>query len=239
MGKTLNGYADAIAMGLFPSRGLDIEGFEIKMDRGDWLRELKNPAKAEHVAKFCDKWWLVISEEGIAKPEEVPAGWGLYVQDGKKLEVVKRPKKLKAVHPDRSFIGAMLRRANEMVERERTRAEEELNKDEFVKKARKEAGKDAEERFETDLRLATREHEALKREVQEFEEASGLKINMWSGRRMGEAVKLLMNLKDTRDINEIERLSSDLAEKAKSMEENARQLKEVGTSFLSAGNPQA
>lgn len=239
MGKTMNGYADAIAMSLFPSRGLDIHGFEIKTDRRDWIKELKNPEKAEHVAKFCDFWWLIIGEEGVAKPEEVPAGWGLYVMDkNDTLEVVKRPKKLKAMHPDKAFIGAMLRRANEMAERERQRAVENINKDEFVKNARREAEKEAERRFNQDLELATRTHKALNREVQEFEEASGIKIDMWNGQRMGEAVKLLMSLKDTREISEIERLSVDIGQMAKKLEEEARQLKQVGTSFFSAGKMQ-
>ena len=32
-------YADAIAMNLWPSRGLAVHGFEIKISRGDWQRE--------------------------------------------------------------------------------------------------------------------------------------------------------------------------------------------------------
>jgi hypothetical protein len=235
MGKTMNGYADAMAMGLFPSRGLDIEGFEIKLDRRDWLRELKDPDKAEHVAKYCDYWWLVIGEEGIAKPEEVPAGWGLYVHTGDKLEVAKRPKKLKAMAPDRTFLGAMLRRANEMAERERQRAVEAINKDEFVKKARAQAEKEAERRFNEDLEIATREHQSLKREVEAFEEASGIKITMWNGERMGEAVKMVANFKDSRDISEIERLASDIEFKASRLKADAVQLKQVGTSFASLG----
>lgn len=236
MGKTLNGYADAIAMSLFPSRGLDIEGFEIKTDRRDWLKELKDPDKAEHVAKFCHRWWLVTSDESIAKPEEVPAGWGLYVMNkDDKLEVAKRPKKLKAIHPDLPFIGAMLRRANEMAERERQRAVEAINKDEFVQKATAKAEKEAERRFEEDLRISTREHESLKREVLEFEEKSGIEINRWNGGRMGESVKLLMNLKDSRDIDGIERLAIDISEKAARLKEAAAELKQLGTSFSSLG----
>lgn len=235
MGKTFGGYADAMVMGLFPSRGLDIHGFEIKVSRADWLRELKKPDKAERVASYCDYFWLVIQEEGIAKVDEVPSPWGLYALDGKALKVLKRPKKLRAMVPDRAFIGSMLRRANEMAERERSRAEEELNKDEFVKKARKEAEKESKELFETELRMATREHESFKREVQEFEEASGIKINRWNGGRMGEAVKLLMGLTDTRDISEIERLSADIGCMAKRLEEGALQLKQVRASFVSAG----
>jgi hypothetical protein len=236
MGKTLSGYADAIAMSLFPSRGLDIEGFEIKTDRGDWLRELKNPDKAEWVAKFCDRWWLVIGDEGIAKPDEVPAGWGLYVLDkNDNLKVVKKPRKLKAAHPDRTFIGAMLRRANEMAERERERAVEAIDKDEFVRKARAQAEKEAQRRFDEDLKVSTREHEALKGEIEEFEQKSGIKINMWNGARMGEAVNLLMNLKDSRDIDGIERLAVDVSEKAGRLREAAEQLKQAGLSFSSLG----
>lgn len=233
MGKTMNGYADAIAMSLFPSRGLDIEGFEIKIDRRDWLKELKNPDKAEHVAKYCLHWWLVISEEGIAKPEEVPAGWGLYVLNkNDNLEVVKRPKKLKAVHPDRPFIGAMLRRANEMAERERERAAESIDKDEFVKKARAQAEKEAERRFNQDLELATRSHEALKREVEEFEKVSGIKITMWNGARMGEAVNLLSSMKESRHFTRIDELAHQIEVQAADLRRDALQLKEVGQTMM-------
>lgn len=233
MGKTLSGYADAIAMSLFPSRGLDISGFEIKTDRGDWLRELKNPDKAEWVAKFCDFWWLVIGEEGIAKPEEVPAGWGLYVLDkNDNLKVVKKPRKLKAVHPDRPFIGAMLRRANEMAERERKKAVESIDNNEFVKKARAKAEKEAERRFNQDLELATRTHEALKREVEEFEKVSGIKITMWNGARMGEAVNLLATMKDSRHFTRIDELAHQIEVQAADLRRDALQLKEVGTSLM-------
>src|ERR1035437_8757229 len=51
--------ADAIAFGLWPSRGMEVEGFEIKISRGDWLRELKSPSKAEGIFQFCDRWWIV------------------------------------------------------------------------------------------------------------------------------------------------------------------------------------
>ncbi len=235
MGKSMNGYADAIAMGLFPSRGLDIEGFEFKSNRRDWLKELRDPDKAEHVAKYCDYWWLVITEEGIARPEEVPEGWGLYVVEGKKLEVRKRPKKLKAVAPDRTFVGAMLRRANEMAERERTRAMESLDRDQFVEEARQEAKREAEEGFKDDLKIAAREHEALKREVQAFEEASGVKIGMWHGQRIGEAVNLVLNMRADREVLSLEQMATEVAERANQLRESAKQLKEVGISFISQG----
>ena len=51
--------ADAIAMALWPSMGLELHGFEIKSHRHDWLRELKKPDKADAIAKHCNRWWIV------------------------------------------------------------------------------------------------------------------------------------------------------------------------------------
>ena len=69
--------ADALAVGLWPSRGLDVIGFEIKVSRSDWLRELRQPAKAEPMVAICDTWWIAAGESGLVKSEELPGGWGL------------------------------------------------------------------------------------------------------------------------------------------------------------------
>jgi len=45
--------ADAIAMSVWPSRGLTLHGFEVKVVRGDWLRELRDPEKADEFFKYC------------------------------------------------------------------------------------------------------------------------------------------------------------------------------------------
>ena len=58
-GGFANRSADAMALSLWPSRGLMLDGFEIKGYRTDWLRELKNPAKAEELAVYCNRWWIV------------------------------------------------------------------------------------------------------------------------------------------------------------------------------------
>lgn len=64
-------WADAVAMNLWPSRGMEVNGFEIKVSRSDWQRELKNPAKAESVQQYCDRWWIVTAP-GIVKDGELP-----------------------------------------------------------------------------------------------------------------------------------------------------------------------
>lgn len=232
MGETFSGYADAIVMSLFPSRGLDVHGFEIKTSRRDWLSELRKPRKADRIAKFCNTWWLVAGSEEVARKEEVPDTWGFLVYSKGDLHRAQKPKRLKPMALDREFVAAMLRRANEMAEREKERIGETLDKDAFVQKVRREAEKEAEEQHEQDLKIRTREHDVLKRELEDFEKVSGIRINQWNGGRMGEAVQQLMAINNPRDLDAMERECRDLEQKARSLREGIVQLKSVATSFL-------
>jgi hypothetical protein len=112
-GASQSRYADALAMNLYPSRGLELHGFEIKVDRRDWQRELANPDKAESIARFCERWWVAAPKE-IVKREELPAGWGLIEFDGKTLKQAVAAPLLTAQPLDRPFIAAMLRRSAEI-----------------------------------------------------------------------------------------------------------------------------
>lgn len=109
--------ADALVMGLWPSRGLDLHGFEIKVSRTDVVRELRDPRKAEAIATYCDFWWLVVGSASIVKLEEVPANWGLIVPvggpKGTTLRTVKEAKRLEPKAIDKKFLAALLRRVSE------------------------------------------------------------------------------------------------------------------------------
>lgn len=124
-GSRASRWSDALAMSLWPSRGLEVHGFEIKVHRNDVLRELKDPKKADEVARYCDFWWLAVGSASIVKPDELPATWGLLVpsSNGTALKVAKEAKKLKAKALDRSFVAAVLRRASEHYDPERIRTE--------------------------------------------------------------------------------------------------------------------
>jgi hypothetical protein len=107
--------ADAIAMNAWPSRGLEVHGFELKTYRGDWLRELKQPEKAESVFAFCDRWWIVTPEpvseaSAIVSPSELPPTWGLITvnADGRPTANTPAPKLMPAPL-DRTFIASILR----------------------------------------------------------------------------------------------------------------------------------
>lgn len=109
--------ADAVAFGIWPSRGLTITGFEFKSSRSDWTREIANPEKAESIAQHCDSWWLVATEQ-VAKLEEIPAAWGWYAPIEKKngevtLKVMKSPPPFASTcggkAPPREFLMSALR----------------------------------------------------------------------------------------------------------------------------------
>lgn len=104
-------YADAIAMGLWPSRGLHIHGYELKVSRSDWRKELINPSKADEIGKYCDYWWVVTPPD-IVKEGELPETWGHYEAiDGKLVKKVAAVKNEYAAPLTRPFLAALLRRA--------------------------------------------------------------------------------------------------------------------------------
>lgn len=120
--------ADAVAMDLWPSKGLEIHGHEIKVSRSDWLAELKQPEKSWPVRRYCDRWWLVVSDRSIIKPGELPEGWGLMAigerTGGATVEqyarVVVAAPKLKPEAISRDFIAPLLRAAVKTALRKRS-----------------------------------------------------------------------------------------------------------------------
>lgn len=121
--------SDAMAMSLWPSRGLELHGFEIKSYRGDWLRELKDPGKADEIVGRCHRWWVVAAHDAVVNLEELPATWGLLV--GSDLKVVREAPLLSPAPLDYPFLAAILRRAatafanGRVVERMKDRLERE------------------------------------------------------------------------------------------------------------------
>lgn len=104
--------ADAIAMDLWPSHGMDIVGFELKVSRADWLRELKQPNKADPIKQFCDRWYVVAANASIVKyAHELPEGWGLIFAEEGKLITMIEAKKLEPKPFDKPIIAALMRRA--------------------------------------------------------------------------------------------------------------------------------
>lgn len=186
--------ADAIAMSLWPSRGCVVHGFEIKVDRGDWKRELADPAKADALARFCDHWW-VAAARGVVPIDELPENWGLMEAhshgDGWRLKVIKVAPKLAAREWSRTFMAAFVARM--------ARTEEsEVNRRVMAEVKKREKGR--EESF--DLRVkeavgrANRRAEELEKLVKDFEDESGISLRKGystdNAREVGAAVRMVL-----------------------------------------------
>lgn len=101
--------ADALVVGFWPSRGMEIEGFEVKSARPDWLRELKDPSKAEVFFRHCAKWWIVETMPNIVKTDELPPSWGLLRLADGKLKTLVKAGALKPEPPSRTFWTSLIR----------------------------------------------------------------------------------------------------------------------------------
>lgn len=190
--------ADAMAMGLYPSRGLLLHGFEIKTDRRDLLRELKEPDKAEEIARFVDHWWLVVSDDTVAQLIDVPANWGLLVRHpkGDKLVVRKDAPKLQPIDVTRTFLASVMRRVavppGDTALGAELAAAREAGRVAGVAQGKADmAREDKAAVYQVD-RLG-RELEGLRDAVADFERHSGVKLEAWGGQRIGRAVRLVLD----------------------------------------------
>lgn len=182
-GSNIRRYADAMAMSLFPSRGLTMHGFEVKVSRSDWKRELDNPHKAEEGNfKYCDHWWIV-TPPGIVQPGQLPPTWGhLELQSvgdlergpSHKLRQKVAAPKLEARPMSRSFIAAFLRRADEANANTIRNQVNAQTRELREKLARVNADNAAAIQAEVDERSA--HYKELADRVREFEEKTGLSI---------------------------------------------------------------
>lgn len=178
--------ADALAMSLWPSRGLDLHGFEIKVDRRDWMRELKDPAKAEEIARFCNRWWLVVSDASLVRDGELPPTWGLLAMKDGKLKVVKEAPALTPQPVTPLFLASVLRSAQAIPEQ----AISQRVESEVMRRVDAEI-KFANERAERAEKQAAERVEDLRRKIDAFERVSGLRIDGYHGPKIAEAVKFV------------------------------------------------
>lgn len=177
--------ADAVAMSLWPSRGLELHGFEIKVSRTDWRREAAKPEKAETIAKYCDRWW-VVAPPGVVPVEELPPTWGLRTWDGRRWAIVKDAAKTEAAPLSRNFLAALLKRSQQVGDAE---IDALVTQRDETRKA------DFQKRVDEQVKYRTRDLQKLKDGVDAFQKASGVSLeHEWRAGEIGAAVKLVQDL---------------------------------------------
>jgi hypothetical protein len=170
LGRAYGRSADALAMNLFESRGFRVEGVEIKVSRGDWLRELRDPEKSIPVQRYCDHWWIATPPDLVFEGE-LPPTWGLLELKGGCLRVKVKAPKLSPVPLDANFVAGMVRRANQ-------KAEAELEK--RVREATQEARAKVDEEVARRVKDRTREVDRRLDQIAHIERICG-PIGEWEG----------------------------------------------------------
>lgn len=66
---------DVLALNMWGARRYCVVGFEIKVSRGDWMRELAAFHKAEEWVRVCDAFYVVTPPK-LVRSDELPDGWG-------------------------------------------------------------------------------------------------------------------------------------------------------------------
>lgn len=176
---------DALVMELWPSDGLNLTAFEVKVDRQDWLRELDNVPKAAPFLKLCN-YFYVVAPKGVVELEELPEKWGLMIPTKTGLRISKRAWELCAPMTELpiTFVASILREAT----RNRASVHDiRIAQDKARLKERTRVEKIHSDREKSYRKLA----EAL----DTFEKHSGIRISTWNDNvQLGMAVSLIQKL---------------------------------------------
>ncbi len=164
-------HADALAMNMYPSRGLSIIGFEIKVSRGDLNRELANPDKAEAVAQYCDEWYLVVPKGLIREEDMVPVPWGVMECEASNLRITKKAERLDSKPVTREFVAAVLRSAGKV---------DEATLREERDKAYRDYKQSYAESLTREIERRTKRFEEMQKQIAEFESITGKRINAYT-----------------------------------------------------------
>lgn len=103
-------WVDAVVLGIWPSTGCTRMAFEVKVDRGDFLREIKNPAKNRWARESFNSFWY-LAPAGVIKEEELPAGCGWMKPRGSGLSIVRAASNNDSAPIDALLLSSLIRSA--------------------------------------------------------------------------------------------------------------------------------
>jgi len=101
-------WVDAIVINLWPSEGCSRAAYEIKVNRNDFLNELKRPEKNKWAREYCHEFWY-IGPPDVIKKEELPEGTGLMIPYGSGLRVIRAASRKEDVKLDDIFLASLAR----------------------------------------------------------------------------------------------------------------------------------
>ncbi len=225
-GFQYNRTLDAVVFDTWPSSGLSLHGLEVKTTRADLRRELQNTKKFADFGKHLDHF-SIVAPTGVANLDMLPETWGLYCPDGNgKLRARRKPLMLhdhlrNPKEMTRSLAAAFMRAlVARSIDAEAQAAEYDRGYTNGLAE-----GKNKSKR-------AVVKTEALQGAIDKFEEASGVRIDTYNGKRIGEAVDFIMRggLEDrVRFAPNIRELGTKLIDLADQLEDISGRLKVEGS----------
>lgn len=223
---------DAVALCMWggSGRAYQVLGFEIKVSRADWLRELASIDKATEWAQVVDRFF-VVAPRGVVRDGELPRDWGLLELTGTGNAL-----RIKA-HPAPRPIGATLPR--ELTSRLLTRDHYERKKleSEATSTAQAEGEARARKAIAAELealQLIAKEHHQLLREAGLARYADPVRA-LQTAHRVADALAKLEEEPFRWTIDRITKLAADTAA-------HAQQLQDAVAEFrapLTAPSPQS
>ena len=111
---------DAVAFNCWPSRGMIRLGFEIKVSRADFTKELAAHEKRAALERHCHEVYFVVGPD-VCKPREIPEPWGLLEVRGDKLHCTHKAPHRKVGPVAETLAICAIRRLSEAMAAERSR----------------------------------------------------------------------------------------------------------------------
>lgn len=191
---------DAMAFGCWRSVGIAVHGYEIKVSRGDWLREVNDPEKSLGFSNRCNYWWIA-APAGIVKLEELPATWGLRevakTADGYSVKI----RRQSTFNPNPVFtMPFVVALARACYRKSPDRIADQKEIDAAYERGRRETKADKVKEMPWEIRAMKKELSELKDLVAKFESASGLRLDAWEFQNVGEQVKALQAIGNREEI---------------------------------------
>jgi hypothetical protein len=102
-------HIDALALNCYWSEKYRRVGYEVKVSRGDFLGELKQPEKTRRSATCCSHFFFAVPS-GLVKPTEIPDPYGLITVGPKGGARIAKRSKLPDSQPTWGYLATLLRR---------------------------------------------------------------------------------------------------------------------------------
>jgi hypothetical protein len=227
---------DALYMGFTATKGRLLEGHEIKVSRADWLHELNDAHKADWWFEHTHRWWVVVADEKIVAPGELPPGWGLIVpgpRANSRLRV--------AVQADTREALIDFGLLHEIVKKMDVRRREEYDagKRNLDQKVREGVAVSIKRMSARDRETAEHILESDRVTIEKFEKASGLSLSNWRAGDIGDAVKKVLADIDVRKniANSLRRAGSDVKRVAGDIDKALERLEEHKEDVIRSAQP--